>query len=516
MWMAFFMVTISCFISHAQANSEGYIALGERLFNETRFTRHFWLLSNGDVNAENIPGQQHLETLEIEPGLEVESPFQGQSTSCASCHLVDQAFDVPGAGMRTYTDFSERPKISKHASDDKTRAARNTTTLVGIGSKFNKHRVSHFDGEFDDHEGTVMGNLLGRNMGWSAVQKPYAQKNLVRVIQQDNGRGDLAQEFGGSYERIWKSTDPNLAPELRLAKSERLDIQKASDEEILQAVIDAVVAYMNDLDFQSNEKGEYNGSAFDQFLLKNGFSTVPKQGETPEDYTLRLRQFLSQLKNPVFIEEHKLESHRRSFDFKQKQWLGAKVFFDLENKLEAKGRCFECHSAPLFTDQEFHNVGTSQIEYDSVHGFGSYLGLDIPKNKAQRKEVYFNQRPQKDKPNYVDLGAWNFYQRQEGVTELLKNQVCPELSAYQSCPLTLMMGRFKTASLRNLGHSAPYFHHGKREGLRDVLVHYTQAQALSKHFLLRNGAPELREMSFGPEEFDEIEAFLESLNEHYD
>lgn len=82
--------------------------------------------------------------------------------------------------------------------------------------------------------------------------------------------------------------------------------------------------------------------------------------------------------------------------------------------------------------------------------------------------------------------------------------------------MPLMIGRFKTASLRNLGHSAPYFHHGKRQSLKDVLVHYVQAQALSKHSLLRNGAPELKEMRFGPKEFDEIEAFLESLNEHYD
>lgn len=83
--MAFFLVTISCFVSFAHASSEGYIALGERLFNETRFTRHFWLLSNGDVNSENVPGEEHLDTLEIEPGLEVDSPFQGQPQHHFSC-----------------------------------------------------------------------------------------------------------------------------------------------------------------------------------------------------------------------------------------------------------------------------------------------------------------------------------------------------------------------------------------------------------------------------------------------
>lgn len=405
MWMAFFIATTSLLTSHVHAASEGYVALGERLFNETRFARHFWLLSNANVNAKNIPGEKHLETLELEQGLEIDSPFQGQSTSCASCHLVDQAFDLAGAGMRSYTDFSQRSRISPHVADDKTRTPRNSTSLVGIGSKFNKHRISHFDGEFDDHKGTVMGNLLGRNMGWSAAQKPYAIKNLVRVIKQDNGQGELAQEFGGSYKRVWSSNDPDLAPELKLSEDERLDVEKASDDEILNAVTKAVVAYLNDLDFQSNDQGEYNGSAFDQFLLSNGFSTAPRTNETPEHYTQRLRKFLSQLKNPVFIEGLEMESHRRSFDFKQKQWLGAKIFFDLKNKHNAKGRCFKCHSAPLYSDQMFHNVGTSQIEYDSVHGFGSYFKLNIPHNKAQRKETYLNRRPQKEKPEYVDLGG---------------------------------------------------------------------------------------------------------------
>lgn len=509
--------TLALFFSpYSLAASEAYIALGERLFNETRFAQHFWLHSMGDVNAQDIPGEKHLEVLELQDDLEIDSPFRGQSTSCASCHLVDQAFELPHAGMRTYADFSKRPKISQQAWDHKTRAARNTTSLVGIGSRFNKHRVSHYDGEFDDHAGTVMGNFLGRNMGWSSTQKPYALKHLVRVIKKDNGEGDLAQEFGGSYSRVWNSTDPKLSSEFKLAQSERLDVEKASDQEILHAVTNAVVAYMNDLDFQSDEKGRYIGSAFDQFLLANGFSTVPKTEETPEQYTQRLRSFLADLKNPKFIENHKLESHQKSVDFKQKQWLGAKVFFDLDNKLKAKGRCFECHTPPLYTDQQFHNVGTSQIEYDTLHGFGSFLQLEFPKNTQQRKELYFNQRPKKEQPNHIDLGAWNFYQRRQGVSEVLKKQVCPKLSSHQNCSLGLMLARFKTPSLRNLGHSAPYFHHGQRESLNDVLVHYVQAQALSKHSLLRNSADELLEMRFGHREFDEIEAFLESLNEHYD
>jgi|GEM_PF-2528579 cytochrome c peroxidase len=517
LWMAFLLTTLTFLSSFtSQAASEGHIALGERLFNETRFTRNFWHFSNGDVNAQEVPGEEHLETLEVSKTQEVDSPFRGQSTSCASCHLVDQAFDISGAGMRTYTDFSERPKISKHLTDKKVRATRNTTTLVGMGSKYNKHRISHFDGEFDDHQGTVMGNLLGRNMGWSATQKPYAIKNLIRVIKQDNGQGDLAQDFGGSYTRIWKSTDPDLSAGFKLNKSEQLDVHKASDDEILKAVTSAVVAYMNDLDFQTNEKGQYNGSTFDQFLLVNGFSTIPKQGEAPEKYTQRLRQFLGELKNPTFIKNHELPSHRKSFNFSHKQWLGAKIFFDVENQLGAKGRCFKCHTAPLYTDQNFHNVGTSQIEYDSLHGFGQFLQLYIPGNDSERKERLLNQRPQKDRPGLVDLGAWNFYQRKNGVTEFLREQVCKNLPSQKACPLPLMVARFKTASLRNLRHSAPYFHHGKREGIKDVLRHYTQAQALAKHALLRNGAQELREMSFNHEEFDELESFLESLNEHYD
>lgn len=78
---------------------------------------------------------------------------------------------------------------------------------------------------------------------------------------------------------------------------------------------------------------------------------------------------------------------------------------------------------------------------------------------------------------------------------------------------------FRTPSLRNLRHTAPYMHDGRLRTLRDVLVFYDDlAEAVSEtsdggvaagHVPLD---PLLARLRLSPEDFPALEAFLDALS----
>lgn len=506
-------VLILFFLTNSILASDALVSLGERLFNDGRFSRYFWHQSAGDVNTTLTKGEDHLNIM-VTPLGNVPSPFAGQTTSCASCHMVDQAFgDSSDPGMRTYTDFSPTaliPVRNDQSGDSKTHTPRNTPPLVGIGSPYTRNRFSHWDGEFSDHSGTVLGNFTGRNMGWLSYEKEAALRNIVKVLREDNGNFHSGPDFGGSYEEVFRSDD-TIDQDFRLEPSERLLFSAATDEEIIKSVTKAVTAYLDDLDFQQNEKGQYNGSPFDQFLLVNGFSTIPKSNESPKDYTERLRDFLKNLKQPQFIAEKEFPTHHKKFGFGHQELQGAKIFFSLPNHPNNKGACFKCHTAPLYSDQSFHNVGTTQAVYDELHGFGAFIQKYIPDLKY-RGDLYHNEAVIKEDKTKFDLGVWNFYERNSDVTDFLKNELCEG----NDCPLDMMIGRFKTPSLRDLGHSNPYFHHGKMADLLGVLAHYMKIGIQARQGLLRNPDPILNEIQLNGHGLRDLQNFLNSLNEDYE
>lgn len=78
-----------------------------------------------------------------------------------------------------------------------------------------------------------------------------------------------------------------------------------------------------------------------------------------------------------------------------------------------KARCMNCHNGPLFTDNDFHNVGLT----------------------------YFGRK-------YEDLGLYNFTKKPEDV------------------------GKFKTPGLRNVMRTAPWFHNGLFNDINGVMNMY--------------------------------------------
>src|SRR3954466_16203725 len=68
------------------------IRVGERLFREPRFSQLYFARSAGNANA-LVAGDPVLDELPRD-GAMLPNPFKGQTMSCVSCHMVDEATRV--------------------------------------------------------------------------------------------------------------------------------------------------------------------------------------------------------------------------------------------------------------------------------------------------------------------------------------------------------------------------------------------------------------------------------------
>ena len=134
----------------------------------------------------------------------------------------------------------------------------------------------------------------------------------------------------------------------------------------------------------------------------------------------------------------------------------------------------------------------------------------------------FRSAPSRDHPGFADLGVWNIFANPDfpKPQNALSQMLCDSdaLRARGCTPTALLLStvaRFKTPSIRDLGHSDPYFHSGSAATLEEVVAFYSRASDLARTGRLRNGAPELRAVRFGDEDIRTLAAFLRSLNEDY-
>jgi cytochrome c peroxidase len=77
------------------------------------------------------------------------------------------------------------------------------------------------------------------------------------------------------------------------------------------------------------------------------------------------------------------------------------------------------------------------------------------------------------------------------------------------------IARFKTATLRDLEDSAPYFHNGSQARFNDVIEFYLNSSQLARQGLLRNAPAEFQNMSLSEDDVAALVAFLKSLTEDY-
>ncbi|MFO1463469.1 MAG: cytochrome c peroxidase [bacterium] len=525
------------------------VAVGERLFQETRFAQFFFAHSGGQINSPLAQGDPVMDLTEA-IGQELPGPFAGQSMNCAACHMVDQQLQAPGGGMRSYGDFARRSPIPQR-EDGRTTAPRNSPPLVNSALPRANDLFLHFDGEFTSLEDLVRGTFTGRNFGWLPGEAPQAVANLAKVIREDDGSDAIANLLGfsgWSYRALLGGADPNLPPDFLLPEEFRIDVDAASDQEIFDAVARLVAAYVRNLVFSQNQQGEFNGSPYDKFLILNDLPRKPAAGESDLEYSRRLMRALQELKEVQFVDPaaRQFQFHEQDFAFGPEELAGMKIFFREPDAIPLGsekilaggiGNCIACHAAPNFTDFSFHNVGTAQREYDKIHGQGSFSALSIPGFAARSADPeaflpptaahpggtgVFLAVPAADRPGHTDLGVWNVFgnadipKPQAALRELLCRRVTdPNAGCTAEELLPLSIALFKTPGLRDLGHSSPYMHTGQLDGLDSVLMHYFQFSAKAREGAMRNSPPEFQGMALRQDELPDLLKFLKSLNEDY-
>jgi hypothetical protein len=528
-------------------------AVGERLFLEPRFAQAFkaFLDANPEANI-NDPnaGDPVVDTVEtvgapIDPG-----PFKGMSMNCRSCHFVDDV--LADGGMRAYADFAKRSPIPA-AADPKTHAPRNSPPLVNATIDRPDGVLLHFDAEFNSVEDLVAGTFTGRNFGWLPGQRAEAIAHIARVVREDDGSFDPSDQFDGlSYRILFTGNNPSIPDDFRLPPEFRAFVGSGTDQEIFDAVVKVVAAYVNGLRFsQTEDSGAPIRSPFDVFLEVNGLPQQPDPNESPLDYNRRLRTLVNGLASPQFVsgnpnrEDGQFQFHSQPFEFGATELDGLKMFLAEPAAPVASpgeiaagkiGNCIACHQAPNFTDFKLHNTGTTQKEFDDPatgtgHAPGAFAALSIPSlatrtaNDLPATEQHptgtdrFRSIPSSG-TTLTDLGVWNIFANPDMPAPQIKIRkiLCDD---QEPCPLTdavlldRAIARFKTPGLRDLGHSAPYMHNGQFDTLDDIITFYRDMSTLARAGTLRNGAPELRGIALLAGDAPSLVAFLRSLNEDY-
>ena len=482
-------------------------------------------------------------------------PFAGLTMNCRTCHLVDEHVSAPGGGMRTYADFARRSPLPERA-DGKLTTPRNSPPLVNATLDRPDGLLLHFDAEFATLADLIAATFTGRNFGWLPGQKAEAMHHIAAVVRGDNGQNDPAKQFDGQpYRILFTGTDPAIPEEFRLTAEFRVAVDSGTDQQIFDAVVKVVAAYVNSLRFSKQDDNRHPiRSPFDIFLQINSLPAQPEAGEAPLDYSRRLLQVIQtreQNRTLQFVtanpntSDGKFQFHDQDFIFGVQELQGLKIFLTEPPTLPPAatvlaqgsiGNCLACHPAPDFTDFQLHNTGVTQREYDAIHGEGQFTLLFIPPltQRSADPQTFlpateahpdsqepFRAIPSMDNPLLTDLGVWNIFANPDfpAPQDKIRAILCAE-HVPQSCPddstlLDEAIARFKTPSLRDLGHSAPYMHNGQFDTLDDSIGFYIGAAAQARRGALRNGAGMLQGIALTQEDIQSLVAFLKSLNEDY-
>lgn len=532
---------IPIFVAAGEDADPPEIAIGERLFLETRFAQFFATNGRGGDSAMDI-----TETI----GAPLPGPFAGESMNCAACHLVDQQLQTPNGGMRTYADFARRSPLQPR-EDGRTHAVRNSPPLVNASLTRAGGPLFHFDGEFRTLEDLVRATFTGRMLGWLPGEAAQAAAHIAEIIRRDDGQGALAQAFGGAYSLVLTGTDPSLPAEFRLPPEFRVEVATASDAQILDAVVKLTARYVESLEFARDEDGAFTLSPYDRFLALNSLPRQPRPSESDARYSRRLLRAVNRLTSPKFVTraDGSFRFHDQDFAFGPTELRGMRIFFTRAEDLDARrrrirggvGNCIACHTAPAFTDFQFHNTGITQEEYDDLHGDGAFLRLYIPglKKRNANPNRYlpasarhphaqepFRAIPSVGAPGLTDLGLWNIFANpdvagpQRALREMLCNKQSDAFRLNRHCAdpvlLRAAIARFKTPGLRDLGHSAPYMHNGQLNRLADVVEFYRRIARAARRDRIRNGAAELTDIRLQADDVAPLTAFLRALNEDYE
>jgi cytochrome c peroxidase len=147
-----------------------------------------------------------------------------------------------------------------------------------------------------------------------------------------------------------------------------------------------------------------------------------------------------------------------------------------------KGQCIVCHSGPTLSDEQFHNIGLPARDNKSID-LGRAQGMLLVRSDP------FN-----------CLGDY--------LAEKKQTESCLELGYLESENIG-SVGAFKTPTLRQLRHTAPYGHDGRFKSLSEVLRHYND---LAESPAVGRTESTLRPLGLNDGELEDLERFLLSLH----
>jgi len=142
---------------------------------------------------------------------------------------------------------------------------------------------------------------------------------------------------------------------------------------------------------------------------------------------------------------------------------------------QGKAGCIQCHSGPLASDENYHNLG-------------------VPKNPA------FEEDPLRQ----ITL---RFQHYSRGVPEPLYRTADRDLGLYYTTKRDEDKGKFRTPTLREIKYTAPYMHNGAFFTLEEVVDFYDQGGGQDP-----GKSPLLRPLRLSAQEKKDLLAFLLSLS----
>ena len=381
--------------------------------------------------------------------------------SCSSCHL----FDEDPQGTRAFADFFNRSWISFRTQLPQRFELRNSPALFDVA----KMPRLHFDGEFASLEDLVKGTFSGRPMGWLPEEKDQALAQLQAVVLQDHGDESGKENYREQFKKAYN-----------------VELEKLSRAEVVNLVARAIADFMRTLNSPMN-------SPYDQFVKLNKLEAALANGESIQEFSKRGLAKISELEQAKTL--------RLTKGFDRTALAGLKIFFD-----PATGNCVTCHAPPLFTNNLFHNLGISQIEYDQIHGAGKFATLNIPgAAEAVRPTTQWREIPISSKPENVDLGYWNFVN--------LKTSVLRRANESDEQFLPRMIGTFKTPGLRHLASTYPYMHNGAYTTLTDAINEIRRLSEMARAGEIRAADEELKKIKLTEADITALIVFLNTLNE---
>ena len=376
------------------------------------------------------------------------NPASDFQASCASCHQT--AGTQAGRAKRVWADYTS---FSMTAQTETT--ARNTPTING---PWTKGAPLGWAGGWTSMEELVREKLLGPINGWKPEDLERAKSSIHFTLVEEGSGGGAGPDYVERFKTAWD-----------------VDISKLSIPDTIDSAVRALAAYTREI--------ESTTSRWDAFATQNRLRPAPNPGETPDNYAFALESRIGNQEGRRLI--------RRPEGMSQEAYEGFKTFFRVYGEEDQPiGNCVACHVPPRFTDDSFHVIGTAALQYERVHGEGSWAEYDVPATPSSATALPATA----GEPSRADLGYWNH---------------APEAERDQ------WLGAFKTPPLRNLSGTDPYFHDGSLESLEEVVrTKIAMAEfARSEDESAQGLDPELRKINLSDEDIAPLVAFLRTLDD---